>query len=338
MGIYMRGRIYWGRFQFNGKEIRDSLETTSRREAKQLFDEWKSDKLRELRGKLKGRHTWDDACARYIEEVMPSKVRPLTAKRYLVSFRAVLPILSGKPLYSIGRADVLRVANRKGPTVATRKRDLTAVSQVFRAATVWEWIDTNPVKAADLDAVIKERRDPIVLPTDEDIERFIVACPGELARMARFLLLTGLRLSEATTLRWTQVATDDHQPDLSIIGKRNKVRSVPLTKEAVSVLQSAPRHITSAYIFWHDNGEPYRQASTQLALVRKRLGIPFRTHDLRHRFAVDYLKNCGSIYRLQQILGHSNIAVTEIYLAHITPEEAERAKKGNDALVTDLYA
>jgi len=48
----------------------------------------------------------------------------------------------------------------------------------------------------------------------------------------------------------------------------------------------------------------------------KRAGVRFRCHDLRHKFAIDYLKNGGDIYKLKQILGHSSVKTTEMYLAY----------------------
>jgi integrase/recombinase XerD len=53
----------------------------------------------------------------------------------------------------------------------------------------------------------------------------------------------------------------------------------------------------------------------------------FRFHDLRHRFAVDYLRDGGNIYDLQKILGHASIKTTEIYLDYLTPDEQEAAKR-----------
>ena len=256
---------------------------------------------------------------------MPASVGPETAKRYLVSFRQVMGIIGAKPINRIGRQDVLAIAGRKGPSVATRKRDLTAVSQVCRAAVVWGWCERNPVAEFDAGAVMKERRDPIVLPTDDEIERLIEAVPSPLDALARLLLLTGLRLEEAAGLRWSQVRLDG-PPHLAIRGKRNRLRMVPMSAQAVGTIHSVPRHITSPFVFWHGHGQRYTQASTQLAQVRRRLGITWRTHDLRHRFAVDYLKAGGSIYRLKEILGHTQVSTTEIYLAHVTPDEAERAK------------
>ena len=54
--------------------------------------------------------------------------------------------------------------------------------------------------------------------------------------------------------------------------------------------------------------------------------VPFRFHDLRHRYAVDYLKAGGSIYDLQQHLGHSSVKTTEIYLDYLSPAETRAAK------------
>jgi len=322
--LYKRGRTFWGRFQLNGVDRRRSLRTSNRNEARKRLKEWEVEERR--RAFLpETTETWLKACTRYIEEVMPQSVGPQTAKRYLVSFRQVAPIIGAKPISRIDRQDILAIADRKGPSVATRKRDLTAVSQVFRAAVVWGWCDRNPVKEFDSGAVMKERRDPIMLPTDEEIELFIDACPQPLARMARLLLLTGLRLSEAASLKWPQVVTGA-PAHLRIVGKRNKLRMVPMSAQGVGTIFGAPRHIRSEVVFWHGNGQPYSQASTQYAQIRKRLGLSWRTHDLRHRFAVDYLRAGGSIYRLKEILGHTQVSTTEIYLAHLTPDEAERAK------------
>ena len=52
-----------------------------------------------------------------------------------------------------------KVANRKGVSNATRRRDLTAVSSVLRFAVSQGWRDDNPAKEWDR-SVIRERRDP----------------------------------------------------------------------------------------------------------------------------------------------------------------------------------
>src|SRR3954447_11949849 len=96
--------------------------------------------------------------------------------------------------------------------------------------------------------------------------------------------------------------------------------------------------MASQVVFWHGRGESYANVASRFrAMVlsarkaaqrEKRDFRPFRFHDLRHRFAVDYLKNRqGSLYDLQQHLGHGSVKVTEPYLDYLTPEEVRDAKQ-----------
>jgi integrase/recombinase XerD len=65
----------------------------------------------------------------------------------------------------------------------------------------------------------------------------------------------------------------------------------------------------------------------------------FRFHDLRHLFAVDTLRNRrASLYELQQILGHTSVKTTEIYLDHLTPEEKQAAMHGKPATDSPVSA
>lgn len=69
-----------------------------------------------------------------------------------------------------------------------------------------------------------------------------------------------------------------------------------------------------------------RRAREQAKAEKRPIPRAFRCYDLRHWYAVDYLRRGGSIYELQQILGHSSIKATEIYLAYLTPSEQGRVK------------
>ncbi|MEE8202614.1 MAG: site-specific integrase [Alphaproteobacteria bacterium] len=93
----------------------------------------------------------------------------------------------------------------------------------------------------------------------------------------------------------------------------------------------------SRFVFHHAGGRYRNVASRFRALVRradarakreKRRFKPFGFHDLRHWYAVDYLRRGGNIYDLAAILGHSSVKTTEIYLAHLGAGEQRRAKHG----------
>jgi len=98
-----------------------------------------------------------------------------------------------------------------------------------------------------------------------------------------------------------------------------------LTVEAAGTITGTPRHPSSPLVFWHGDGEPYRNFASNYAEQKRKHKIPFRFHDLRHKYAIDYLKTGGKIYTLQKLLGHASIKTTELYLTYLTPEEAKAA-------------
>jgi len=126
---------------------------------------------------------------------------------------------------------------------------------------------------------------------------------------------------------------------LTIRRKGNEIRTISLGDEAWTVLSSIPAHLTGKWLFWHGDGDPYRNVSArfhelvesaQKSAQQEQLEFrPFTFHHLRHYYSVEYLKNGGNIYRLQQHLNHKSITTTELYLKFLTPEEAMRAKHGS---------
>jgi integrase/recombinase XerD len=121
--------------------------------------------------------------------------------------------------------------------------------------------------------------------------------------------------------------------------------------DAYQVLRAAPARLGCKWLFWHHDGQPFRSVSERFhELVeavhgaRDRGGegarrgrgrgsgraglpalhVPPPAPPLRGRLS----QGGGSIYDLQQHLGHSSVKTTEIYLAFLTPDEARRAKEG----------
>lgn len=324
--LYRRGSIWWGRVQAAGREHRRSLQTSDRAEAARRLKAWKV----ELTAAPFGleRHSWAEAVLRYVNEVMPTHVRASTAKRYLCSLRMLDPILGPLQLHQIDRKVLARVAHRPGPGNATRRRDLTAASAVLRAAVAWGWLEVNPLHGFDR-GMIRERREPIRLPADEEIAALVAGCPPMLAALVRTLLLTGMRLEEVGSLERRQL--DFTRGTVTIIrAKSGRARVLPMSQELRALLTGLPVWLDSPYVFWHGDGRRYANLSSRLAAIGQARGVRFRRHDLRHRYAVDYLRNGGGIYDLQRLLGHSSVKTTEIYLDHLTPAEQAVAIAGTN--------
>lgn len=328
--LYRRGKIWWGRIQFDKQELRKSLRTTRKAKAREKFDAWK-DELEDARAYGHNRMTWGDAVGRYCLEVMPGAIKPSTGKRYLVSFGAVKASLDGKFVDTIGRKDIASLVSarkRDRVTNATIGRDLTAVSRVLASAIGWGAAEHNAAREYDR-SLVRERRDPIDLPTPEEVQEAIQGAKS----FGRLMLLasqTGMRQGELVGLQWRQVELNRGVVTLSRT-KTDLARAIPLEGpllgDALRTLSGTPRHATKSLVFWHGDGEAYKNFAANFREWRRRKGVRFRFHDLRHYFAVMYLRGGGYIYDLQAILGHASIKTTEGYLKYLTPEQKRQAMR-----------
>lgn len=143
------------------------------------------------------------------------------------------------------------------------------------------------------------------------------------------LYATGMRVSEAVHLK-----TDDINVEvgfLRCIGKGNKERIIPLGKKAIAsitrYLQASRTRLlkqkASEFIFVSRFGKKLSRQSLW-KLIKKyarsaRIKKPIRPHILRHSFATHLLERGADLRSVQEMLGHANIATTQIY-THINKD------------------
>jgi integrase/recombinase XerD len=223
-----------------------------------------------------------------------------------------------------------------GASTATIRRDLTAISAVLKHAADEEWMeDINPTLAIRSKTSMKERRDPITLPEEADIAAMIAAAPSRFGDAIEIARETGMREEEIFGLTWKQVSGGE----ITITGKRNKRRVIPLSKKARRIIDRQPEKLKVKWVFRHSGGERWSSPSARFGDIRRRVAkkaqkaaqdfVGFRFHDLRHLFAVEYLRaKRGTLYDLQQLLGHDSVTTTEIYLEHLTPDQKLAATHG----------
>ncbi|MCA3556188.1 tyrosine recombinase XerC [Aestuariivirga sp.] len=128
----------------------------------------------------------------------------------------------------------------------------------------------------------------------------------------------GLRISEALSLTLAQA----EQPALTITGKGNKTRLVPLlpvVRQAVALYRDlCPFALKpSEPMFRGQKGGPLNARNIQLLIARLRgaLGLPETAtpHALRHSFATHLLANGADLRVIQELLGHASLSTTQIY-------------------------
>jgi integrase/recombinase XerC len=166
------------------------------------------------------------------------------------------------------------------------------------------------------------RKLPQVLDVDETGALIEADRDGKLAVRDRAMLelfySSGLRLSELIGLRWVDLDLDGGE--VRVLGKGNKTRIVPVGRHAIAALRALGAEqgmLADSAIFRGRGGAPINPRTIQLRMKTLALqqGIPKHIHPhlLRHTFASHMLESSGDLRAVQELLGHADIATTQIY-------------------------
>lgn len=135
---------------------------------------------------------------------------------------------------------------------------------------------------------------------------------------------SGLRVSEVAALRVSDIISKEHK--IRVIGKGNKERYVPLPDLTLKLLRiywiQEKDKITNDFLFpgaLEKTKESHISSNTIKKAFQKikqnnNLDNSITFHTLRHSFATEFIRNGGDIWELKNILGHSSINTTSLYL------------------------
>ncbi|WP_170332977.1 site-specific tyrosine recombinase XerD [Ruegeria arenilitoris] len=230
----------------------------------------------------------------------------------------------------------------QGLSRSTRARRLSAIKQLYRFAFEEGWRDTNP--AIQIKGPGRQKRLPKTLDVVE-VDRLLDAArqtgrsTADKIRntcLMEVLYATGMRVTELVSLPVSSARGDPRM--LLVLGKGGKERMVPLSPPA--------RDALAAWLKVRDEAEeatvskggqrsrflfPSRGKSGHLTrhrffLLVKELAVhggvspeKVTPHTLRHAFATHLLANGADLRSIQTLLGHADVATTEIY-THVLDE------------------
>lgn len=219
--------------------------------------------------------------------------------------------------------------HRRGLGAASLQRRLSACRSFLAWQVKHGMLAANP--CTGVRAPKAPRKLPGVLDADEMTQLVEVPADDALGKRDRALLelmySSGLRLSETCNLCWRELDLDEGL--VRVTGKGSKVRIVPVGRHAVAALRAwreecalthpAPSLHTDAQrpVFPGRDGGPISPRAIQLRLrqLAMKQGIFKRVHPhlLRHSFASHVLESSGDLRGVQELLGHADIATTQIY-------------------------
>ncbi len=261
-------------------------------------------------------------------------------------------ITKNKPVDKVSNDDIaayVQELSREGYAAKSVARKVSAVRDYFKFLYSEKEIKTNPT--ANILAPKQEKPLPKFLSEDE-MRRLIEAAESyddfrhaRLAVMLELMYACGLRVSELVGLPENCINFDRGQ--ILVRGKGSKERLIPVAREAMAKV--------SAYLGYRDefirgrksiwlfpskksqSGHITRDAFYKyLKDLAPQAGIDaarVSPHVLRHSFATHLLNNDADLRSVQKMLGHEDIATTEIY-THILSEKLIETVKRNHPLAS----
>ena len=239
----------------------------------------------------------------------------------------------GRAPEALGKPEVTQFVmdlSREGLAPKSVSRALSAVRGFYRFLQLDGHVKADPT--ADICAPQGGQKLPRFL-TQEEMERLLAALDTSTPEglrdraLVELLYATGLRVSELTGLTTSSVDTD--RGVLFCTGKGSKQRRVPVGRSALEWLQryQAARRVMlagreSQRLFVGYLGRPLTRQHVWAMLKRAALRAQIRgvtPHVLRHSFATHLLEHGADTRSVQAMLGHSDLATTQIY-THVTNE------------------
>lgn len=270
--------------------------------------------------------TLNEALPQFLAEHGP-KLKPGTRDKYDILLRLYLqPAFGTRRLADIKRPDILRFHSGLAGKSATANYCVAILSKILSWAeeSGYRPERSNPCFRIKKFAEVKRQR----YLTAEEFARLGAAlasteeASGEslyVVAAIRLLMLTGARVSEILTLKWSYVDFD--RRFLMLPDSKTGQKQIALSSAVVEVLETIPKV----------NGNPYviigRRESARLINIQKpwrriraRAGLDdVRLHDLRHSFASIAAASGGSLPMIGKLLGHNHTMTTARY-AHLADD------------------
>lgn len=259
----------------------------------------------------------------------------------------VLPHFAKRHLDEITRQDVVsfhHAQRTNGYAPATANRFIILLRYMYNLAQKWDipGAEKNPASGVLLFEENNKRERYL---NAEETQRLVKAIREsenpQLRYIVPLLLLTGCRKRELLDACWEHVDIPRRVWRIPI-SKSGKARHVPLSDGVLQLLEQVPRFADCPYVVPNPKTkQPFVSVFYSWNTARTNAGLPdLRMHDLRHSFA-SFLINAGrSLYEVQKILGHTQLATTQRYshLSQATLLDAADAAMGAAGLNAALAA
>lgn len=277
----------------------------------------------------------------YIEA--EKRFSPLTVKAYRHDLEQFVSYLKeeyqSNDLTQVKTTEVKSyVVHLKGKGIENRSinRKISALRTFYRYCLREGLVEKTPLTGIK---ALKQPKALVKFVTETDINKVSYGDDADFAKLRDHLLFellyqTGMRQAELRGLRDADI--DKMGMEVKIHGKRNKERIVPLSREMIllvvqyQTVRDAAFDVKADRLLLNDRGGEMTPTYVYNKVHRLLEGVTTlkqkSPHVLRHTFATHLLDEGASLVAIQKLLGHQDLATTQVY-AHNTIEQLKKIHK-----------
>lgn len=224
-------------------------------------------------------------------------------------------------------SDFLEYINQFGLTPTSQARILSGIKSFYKYLALENIIQIDPTQLIEAPKTGRKLPDTLSFPEIEQMLEIIDVSTAEGTRnraILEVLYSCGVRVSELVDLKLTNCYFDIGF--IRVIGKGNKMRLVPIGRDAIKYtkiyLESIRNHLdiksdSEDIVFLNRRGKALTRVMIFLIIkeLAERAGIHknISPHTFRHSFATHLIEGGADLRAVQEMLGHESITTTEIY-------------------------
>ena len=322
MGVYQRGSIWWIRYSYKGKIIRETSSSENKTVAKKLLSIRKAE-IAQGKYKIKAPDSqilFQDYANEFLRWAKIHR-KENTYRRYQVSLKHLLLYFKKQKLTGISKQNIEQYKHERSKFVSgsTINRDLACLKKMFNNVISDGIMDINPVNGVEF---FKEPKRSINYLSEKECVQLINACDTEAIKTFVILgLNTGMRYTELLSLKWEDVNLEDKLITLKDT-KNNKEDTMPINKSVLDQLKSLKQK--SEYIITKEDGSRFKYMQKSWRRVIKKAGLKNITpHILRHTFATILVREGADLNAVKELGRWSDLKLVERY-SHVSSDHRTR--------------
>ena len=322
----------------NGKRTTSSTKTTKEKEAQEFLFKFKHSLIEKPQTKIISEVHTPIKLLSFFQKEYSEYMRPIKSKNYLdsitLSFKQFISFCGDIPMNEIDTRTIDRfITSTFSRTQRGAHHYYRTLKAAFNKAIEWNYIESNPFAKIKFPKLSKSF--PAFISEDE-LLIILTNTPYQYLRdIFTVGFYTGLRLGELINMKWNWVDLFQNQITVKCSNnfqtKSKKERNVPMSEKVKAILINRFNlavHQPGEVVFYRIKGRKLHQETIskqfKQAVRKSNLNEKIHFHTLRHSFASLLVQRGVSLYVVKELLGHEDIATTQIY-SHLQQQNLKDA-------------